>query len=155
MTKKILVAVDETEASRRAVEFVEEFFMGADVSLTVVNVARSPVSWVPASPYGGVAAWPYPMGDVRREEIDPALDEAYAREEAAGRSVASQQAPPGADIEVTFGETVDAISVAAEEVDADLIVVGSTDKGFLQRLFSGSVSEELVRKAPRPVLVVS
>lgn len=153
--KKILVAVDETEASRRAVKFIEEFFSEGDVSMTVVNVARTPASWVPASPYGGVIPWPYSMGDTRRDDVDPAHDDALAREEAAGLSVASRQAPPGADIEVTFGETVEAISAAAEKVEAELIVVGSTDKGFLQRLFSGSVSEELVRRAPRPVLVVS
>lgn len=155
MTKKILVAVDETEASRRAVEFVEELFEGADVSLTVVNVARTPAPWAPVSPYGGVLPWPYPMGDMRHQDVDPELEDAFTREEAVGRSVASRQAPPGADVEVAFGETVEAISVAAVEVDADLVVVGSSDKGFLQRLFSGSVSEELVRKAPRPVLVVS
>jgi len=32
--------------------------------------------------------------------------------------------------------------------------VGSTDKGFLQRLLGGSVSERLTRAAALPVLVV-
>src|ERR687891_239034 len=58
--KRVLVAVDETEASRRAAEFVDRFFAGMDVSITAVNVARQPVEWLPATPYGGVFAWPWP-----------------------------------------------------------------------------------------------
>lgn len=145
--KKILIAVDESEASRRAVEFVEGFFKGEDASLTAVNVAESPVAWLPATPYGTIIPWPL------SSESDP-LGEAYSREEASARAVASREAPAGADVEVVFGEAAAAISAAADDVDADLIVVGSSHKGFLQRLLAGSVSEDLVREAPRPVLVV-
>ncbi|MGH9230512.1 MAG: universal stress protein [Acidimicrobiales bacterium] len=49
---------------------------------------------------------------------------------------------------------MEAISHAAEDEDADLVVVGSNDRGFLQRLLGGSVSQELARKSPRPVLIV-
>lgn len=147
--KKILVAVDESESSARAAKFVQEFFRGDDVSLTAVNVASQPVEWMPAAPYGGITAWPAPAV----QDLS-AMEDAWAREEAAGQAVAGRQVPPGTDIEVAFGETVDAILAAAEDLDADMIVVGSRDKGFLDRLFSGSVSEQLVRKAPRPVLVV-
>ena len=52
------------------------------------------------------------------------------------------------------GDPVDAIERAAQELDADLIVVGSNDRNFLQRLFSPSVSKGLVEHADRPVLVV-
>ncbi len=43
---------------------------------------------------------------------------------------------------------------AAEERDADLIVVGANPKSWRQRWFHRSVSEELVRRGPCPVLVV-
>lgn len=147
--KKILVAVDETEASTRAAAFVQEFFKGDDFSLTAVNVAHEPIEWLPAAPYGAVTAWPSPL-----VQDMAGLEDAIARQEAASQAIAGRQVPPGTDIEVAFGETVDAILAAADNVGADLIVVGSSDKGFLARLFSGSVSEQLVRKAPRPVLVV-
>lgn len=147
--KKILVAVDETEASQRAAAFVDEFFTRDEYSISAVNVADQPVEWLPATPYGGIAQWSYPV-----QHDQSAMEEALARREAAGEAIASRQAPPGSDIEVRFGETVEAILVAADEVDADVIVVGSHDKGFLERLLSGSVSEQLVRSASRPVLVV-
>lgn len=146
--KKILVAVDETEASRRAADFVDGFFDREHYSVSAVNVARQPVGWLPDTPYGDTTQWPYP-GDRGR-----LADDALAREEATGQAVASRQAPPGSDIDVLFGETVDAIVVAADDVRADLIVVGSNDKNFLQRLLGGSISEDVVRRASRPVLVV-
>jgi nucleotide-binding universal stress UspA family protein len=52
------------------------------------------------------------------------------------------------------GDPADAISRAAEAKDVDLIVVGSGDKGLIQRWFGRSVSEDLTRELPRPVLVV-
>jgi nucleotide-binding universal stress UspA family protein len=147
----ILVAVDKTEGSRRAAEFVNRFFAGMDVSITAVNVARSPANTMPAVPYGKVYPWPWP-GTPTPDQT--ALDEAWEREEQAAQAVALAQAPDDADVEVVFGEAVEAISLAAEDENADLIVVGSNDKGFLQRLLGGSVSQGLARKAPRPVLIV-
>ena len=48
----------------------------------------------------------------------------------------------------------DALVAAAEEIEADMIVVGTSEPGFLERLIVGSVSEDVVRKAECPVLVV-
>jgi nucleotide-binding universal stress UspA family protein len=51
---RILVAVDKTDGSRRAAEFVDRFFSGMDVAITAVNVARTPVEALLAVPFGGV-----------------------------------------------------------------------------------------------------
>jgi nucleotide-binding universal stress UspA family protein len=148
--RKILVAVDETAASRRAAAFVDGFFGGEkDVSIVAVNVARVPVDWMPPAPYGGIYAWPFTVGGERES-----VEEALAREEAKGRTVATAQAPHDADVEVVVGEPVEAIERAADDEKADLVVVGSNDKSFLQRLLGGSVAEELARHRTRPVLVV-
>lgn len=144
------MAVDDSAASRRAAAFVDRFFRGQDdVSLVAVNVAHVPLDWMPAVPYGTVAPWPASPTYDR-----DAVDEAMAREEGEAQAVAAAQAPAGAEVEVVFGETVDAILAAADDENADLVVVGSSDKGFLQRLFGSSVSEDLARRSPRPVLVV-
>jgi nucleotide-binding universal stress UspA family protein len=148
--QRILVAVDETAASRRAAAFVDGLFGGRDdVSIVAVNVARVPVDWMPPAPYGGIYAWPFTVGGERS-----AIDEALAREEAKSRAMAVAQAPHDADVEVVVGDTVEAIERAAEDENADLVVVGSNDKSFLQRLLGGSVSEELARHRTRPVLIV-
>lgn len=158
--RRVLLAVDETEGSRRAAEFVEQFFADMDVSVTAVNVARSPIGWLaqgppgwmPPVPYGGLYGWPWRAATDDRTGID----EAFAREEREARSLAAAQAPPGSEVDVVFGDgdPADAIAAAADEHHADLIVVGSNDKSLLDRWFGRSTSEELAREVPRPVLVV-
>jgi nucleotide-binding universal stress UspA family protein len=150
---RVLVAVDRTEGSRRAADFVDRFFVGMDVAITAVNVARYPSDAVPLVPFGGVFPWG-PAGPEMAAGDRAAWEEAVVREQQAGEAVALAQAPADAEVEVVFGEVVEAILRAAEDDGADLIVVGSNDKGFVQRLLGGSVSEELARKAPRPVLIV-
>ncbi len=54
-------------------------------------------------------------------------------------------------VEGTSGRMI--INVA-DEVDADVIVVGSHGHGFVARVLIGSVSEYVVRHSHRPVLVV-
>jgi nucleotide-binding universal stress UspA family protein len=154
--RRILLAVDETDASARAAAFVDRFFGDLDVAVTAVNVARAPIGWatsrpyamVPPVPFGGVYAWPFTGAD------RPVVDTDAERAEREARAVATTQAPPGADVDVAFGDPVEAIARAADDHDADLIVVGSEPKGTLQRWLGGSVSNTLTREAPRPVLAV-
>jgi nucleotide-binding universal stress UspA family protein len=147
--RRILVAVDDSPASGRAVTFVNAFFRDEDISITAVNVARVPVEWIPPTPYGGLMPWPWGpdgAGLMPEDAIERAEEEATA--------VVAEQAPVDADVEVVFGETVEAIERAAEETGADLIVVGSNHKGVVQRAIEGSVSERLARETSRPLLVV-
>ena len=64
---------------------------------------------------------------------------------------------PGIDLEffahTRLGRPVDEILDLAEEIGADMIVVGSHDRGPVGRLLLGSVSEAVVRGARCPVLV--
>lgn len=55
---------------------------------------------------------------------------------------------------VETGEARDGILKAAKEVSADLIVIGSHGRRGVKRLVLGSVAEDIVRRAPCPVLVV-
>lgn len=52
------------------------------------------------------------------------------------------------------GRPAEEIIALAEELDADLVVVGSRRVGRVKRLITGSVSEGVVHRAPCPVLVV-
>ncbi len=73
---------------------------------------------------------------------------------AAAERVIDRSGIHATDTIVDVGDAVALIGQAAVEHDVDLIVVGSNHKGLLDRLLSGSISTELVRSAPRPVLVV-
>jgi nucleotide-binding universal stress UspA family protein len=82
-----------------------------------------------------------------RREAQEVLDEQVRKIEEAGGTVAI--AP------LKMGERRDeAIVHLAEEIGADLIVIGSRGRGGLRRALMGSVSDSVVRHAHCPVLVV-
>jgi nucleotide-binding universal stress UspA family protein len=62
--------------------------------------------------------------------------------------------PSIVDTRIVEGSSGQMIIHVADEVDADVIVVGSHGHGFLSRVLIGSVSEHVVRHTTRPVLVV-
>jgi len=149
--KRILVALDDTEASQRVAHFVNDFFGRADYEVIGLNVSPAPVPWIPPVGYGEVYAFPVaPAGAASPDDVKEATSEA---EEHAVQTV--EEAGLDADEEyAAVGEVVGEITRAAVDHDVDLIVVGSHDKGAFKRFLVGSVSTTLVHEAPRPVLVV-
>ena len=81
------------------------------------------------------------------------LERAGAEATAAIRTMA-EAAGVGCEEILTNGKPHRAIVRVSEEVDADLVVVGSTGMTSLERALIGSESEALVRYSKRPVLVV-
>jgi nucleotide-binding universal stress UspA family protein len=59
------------------------------------------------------------------------------------------------EIEIREGDPWREIVAAADEMSADLAVLGTHGRGGLDRLFLGSVAEKLVRRLPCPVFSVS
>ncbi len=57
-------------------------------------------------------------------------------------------------VHVLRGDPVKRLLVCAEEQHADLIVVGATGKGRVQRVMLGSVSEYVLRSSKVPVAIV-
>jgi nucleotide-binding universal stress UspA family protein len=53
------------------------------------------------------------------------------------------------------GDAAPEILRVAHEIDADLIVMGTHGRTGLRRLLMGSVAEQIVRKAPCPVLTMT
>ena len=53
-----------------------------------------------------------------------------------------------------FGHAVDGITLAAKDLDVDLIVIATHGHTGLKHLLLGSVAERVVRLAPCPVLTV-
>jgi nucleotide-binding universal stress UspA family protein len=62
--------------------------------------------------------------------------------------------PIDASFVLERGLPAEAIVDTAERLDADLIVVGTREPGFLARLLGGSVSEGVARSARCDVLIV-
>lgn len=58
------------------------------------------------------------------------------------------------ETEICEGDPWREIVALAEEMAADLVVMGTHGRGGLERLFLGSVAEKLIRRLPCPVLTV-
>jgi hypothetical protein len=55
---RILVALDDSDGSARAAEFVQSFFGPLDVEVVALSVARRAVPWIPAgTSYGLTYPW--------------------------------------------------------------------------------------------------
>ncbi len=154
---RVLIAADDSELAVEAASSAHHLF-GDDAVYFVINVAPSqPVptmAWGYAYPVVmPMVAYPPPVAG----DGEPATSDDAARDGAEQRAalVADDAslgtgARPLADV----GDPATAIIDAARDQLVDVIVVGSHDRSWLSRLFSGSVVNDVVRDAPVPVLVV-
>ena len=140
--RRILVAVDGSEASTRAVETalaVAEASGGAvtcvlawnlEIHEGVVVTERSSERW---------AAVEQRYSSLGHRAVDPA---------------AARHPGVSVDILVRHGSAARAVVEVAAELDADLVVVGRRGSGGFRGLLLGSVSRRVVEHAGRVVLVV-
>ena len=144
---KILLAVDQDQTSYEAATVVSEWF--SDDSTVVALHVGSPVPTTAlAAPVatGGIGypAVTLPVFRAERERI-------YLE----AREVAEQAASiTNGDVRTEAGDPAQKIIEVAEEIEADLIVIGTGDRSWLSRVITPSVSDEVVHNAPCPVLVV-
>jgi nucleotide-binding universal stress UspA family protein len=146
--KTILVGYDGTGPAERALRRAAELAQAFDSKVVVVSV--SPPEPVVASG-GAFTLMPY---------YYPAADAAARTDEALWQQHRErvQALFAGFDVAVEFagvsGEPVEEIVEVADRHRADLIVVGTREPGFFERLLSGSVSEGVARRACCDVLIV-
>lgn len=88
--------------------------------------------------------------------VVPPLPSEYDRERVLEQLQRIQPPRPGITVEhrLEYGEPVPVILQTAQEIGADLIVMGTHGRTGLRRLLMGSVAENVVRKAACPVLTV-
>ncbi len=155
--RQILVALDDTAASERVVEFVNDFFDEFDVKITAVNIGQTTLPWGPylAAP-GLLYPWPYvaTMPATAAASTPVREDEAPEAAAAAERTLVRSGLRADDTVVELGGDVSQALRRVATELHVDLLVVGASDKSLLERLFSPSVSKDLVKSAPVPVLVV-
>jgi nucleotide-binding universal stress UspA family protein len=136
----ILVATDGSREARAAIESAVELARDEGARLVCVHVVS--VLDLGAHENGGHAA---PPQRVPRVEDDSVLTEALQLADAAGVD---------AHAELLVGYPPKQILRLADDVGADLIVVGSRGLGGLKSMIVGSTSREVLLHAKRPVLVI-
>ena len=145
--KTIVIGFDGSESSGRALDRAAGLAQALDAALVVASVtvpeARMiPNPVVPAEPL--LLTGPV-ISDDESDETGRLLEE--ARERLAGREVEVELVP-------IIGSPADALIELADERAADIIVVGTHEPGFLERLLAGSVSADVSRRAHCDVLIV-
>ena len=141
---KVLIAAESSENSIAAARAALALF-GDTAEYLVVNVDRTmndAMAWGAAYPL--VMPLPGPTDDPN----------ALQRAEDVATDVAESAKLPAAESIGDVGDPAYAIIQAAHQHAVDVIVVGSHAHGWFSRLFTGSVSNDLLREADIPVLVV-
>lgn len=146
LRKKILVAIDGSpqsdkaaeEAVRLAAGIPSKFKSKVYAMLVLPNAPTTTYTdFVPSPPITEQEKW----DDLRRRIF-------YVVE----KNAAEAEVP--LEIKVVYGDPVDQLIDFAKKEEIDVIVIGSTGKGFLKRKLQGSVSEKISRQAPCSVYIV-
>jgi nucleotide-binding universal stress UspA family protein len=142
--RKIVVGVDGSDESRRAIAFIESLDLAPESEVLLVAVAESvlvPAS-LPATAREALRALAAETAEQRRASLRDMLGGAVGRLGARARVQTS----------TVLGDPASRLVEAA--AGADLLAVGSRGLGPVRRLLLGSVSERVLNRAPCPVLVV-
>lgn len=134
---RILVPLDESEQSTKALEYALETF--PDAEFTVLHVGPG-VESRPVTP-DQIEQWQ----EHQREQAEAIFDD--ARAVAAEYDVDLQS-------EMAGGKVSQRIVEYADEHAVDAIVMGSHGRDGAARILLGSVAETVVRRAPVPVTIV-
>jgi nucleotide-binding universal stress UspA family protein len=140
---KILVGIDESSHSERAVEFVGRLRWPAGSRVIVVGALR-PLADLAPTDLGGTPVPEELVADSRRR-----LESVVAR----AREVLCTAGIPS-EGRVLAGDPREVLLEVAQGEHADLLVVGSRGNTGIARLVLGSVSSHVVAHAPCSVLVV-
>ena len=146
LPKKILVAIDGSPLSDKAAEEAVRMAAGNPSQfksmifavLVLPNAPRNTFTdFVPTRPITETDEW-----EELRQRIFYVIE----------RNTAEAQVP--LEIKVAYGDPADELINFAQKHEVDVIVIGSTGKGFLKRKLLGSVSDKVARHAKCSVYIV-
>jgi len=146
MLQKILVGYDDEPRSQKALEIAIEMAKCNQAEIFIVSSLALPlyVSSPDVFSVDNISITKY-FSDTARRHFEELHQKASAKVKASGLKVTTK---------ILDGNPGKALIRYAEEINADLIAVGSNNKGVLNRFLLGSVSNFVVHHAKCMVLVV-
>jgi nucleotide-binding universal stress UspA family protein len=139
--KQILCPIDFSNFSRRALDHAVALARWYGASVTALHVIPPVPSLLPLMPTSGspMVFTPEDIAQFERQVVD------FSKESDTPRPVQPL---------VLQGNVTGEIIRVAEELSADLLVIGTHGRSGFDRVMLGSVTERLWRKAPCPLLTV-
>lgn len=136
----LLVPIDFSDSSIRALQRAADLAAKSGGSLTIVHVVPADYGWLG-------------IGRENGQRLDKSL-----QRRAAGRlrAVANSHVPENVEtfLEVRIGRPAEEIVAAAKETKCDLIVLSTRGESGLDRYLIGSVADRVARLAKCPVLLL-
>ncbi|KAL0719719.1 hypothetical protein Bca4012_069043 [Brassica carinata] len=161
ITKRMMVAIDESDSSFYALQWVIDHFSNLLMTteaaeaegglLTVVHVQ---------SPFHHFAAFPAGPGGATVYASSSMIDSVKKTQQEASAALLSRALQMclakqiRTETLVLEGDAKDMICQAVEQMHVDLLVVGSRGLGKIRRAFIGSVSDYCAHHANCPILIV-
>ena len=138
--KRILVPIDFSESSLKALRYAIPFAEESGATLYLVHVVE-PASFVNDLPNVALAMPEEAVAKAAKEKL---------------RSVAQKEIEELIPVypEVRIGKAYEEITVVAKSLNVDLIIIATHGYTGLKHAFLGSTAERVVRHAGCPVLVV-
>ena len=146
--QKILCPTDLSANSATGIAYAHGLSQEYRAALVVLHVTSFPP--VPIAALCELDALPFQKRIFLPPSVDQLLSRSSARLDAFIRSMAIDDC----QTRVAFGKAASEIIVSAINERADLIVMAKRHLGVLRRLLSPSISEQVSRKAPCPVLSI-
>ena len=153
--KKILYATDLSETARHAFGYAVNIANRHDAKITILHVVEE-LSTFARSMVADIVGEKR-LADIKTEKEKEVISELKTRLEEFCDDIRSE-APSCPfmtdDTIIVTGHPVDQIVHQAEEMDADLIVIGSHGRGGFADVTLGSTSRRVLRRCNKPVLIV-
>ena len=136
--KSILVPLDFSETCLKSLQYAIPFAKQYGAKITLVHIVKPPL-------YNSEGLYPEPFGPEHLVGI---------KENLLGIRMTKIPADLPVEIIVRFGHAFEDILAVAREIRSDLIITTTHGYTGLKHMLLGSTAENVVRRAPCPVLVV-
>jgi len=140
--KKILVAVDLSDLATVAIDYAATFALAFKSHIHILHVEA------PATAYIGNEIVPPAIPVENEEEFE------RIRQELAAMSEYLHNRGLQADYELIKGPVIETIIEKSTLYNAELIIMGAHNHGFLYRALIGSVSTGVLKHSPCPVMII-
>lgn len=141
---KVIVGFDDTESSRKACQFLKNFNPERLEEIHLLAIIQMSFHYGMSYSLSALDMWPqYKMTveqSLAKTREDLAKDLSFDKIEV--------------DMVSETHDVADELNDQASKLAADLVVIGSKGKNFIDRLLVGSVSNRLAHHAKTPILVV-